>query len=453
MFTVTSAYLVVETVVRLGTDVGVVHFVATARARGQRHLVADVLWASLVPVLAAAVVGAVAAVAVTRLVIHSLGEVTPGLHPWAISVIVAVAVPVGALYDLLTAATRGLGTARPTVVVERLVRPVLQVVGVVVAVAVGAGALGLVLAWLAPYAVGFLVMTGWVRQLLHQEEVPVRSQGWRAMMPEVWRFTLPRSFASVVQQLLQRLDILLVGALLGAPAAAVYTGATRFVVVGQLGNQALSFTFQPQLARLTARRELPAARSLFRLSTVWIVGLTTPLYLAVCVASPLLAKLLGAHYSSAVPTMVIVTAAMLVASACGMVDVVLITMGRTTWNLWNTVVSLVVNIGIDLWLIPRIGIKGAAIGWAVAIVGNNVVPAWQVRRAFGFTPLSALWLRLLVVAALLFGALPEAVSLAVGAHLAPVLVTLVVALAGYLALVWRWREELAIDTLLARRRA
>jgi O-antigen/teichoic acid export membrane protein len=452
VFTVTSAFLLVETIVRLGTDGGVVHFVATALGRGQRQQVADVIWASLVPVLGAAVLGGGIAILVTLAVIGSLNVDTAAVHTRWVAATVALTLPFAAVHDLATAATRGLGSSRPTVVVERVARPVLQLVGVIAAVLFHAGPRGLVLGWLAPYVVVAPWTVLWLARLLRRHGIPLRSSRWPSRFVPVWRFTLPRSLASVTQILLQRLDIILVGALLGGPAAAVYTGATRFVVVGQLGNQAMSFAFQPQLARLISRGQLAEAKVLFRMSTAWIVGLTAPLYLAVCVTSPLLVRLLGSHYRSGLSSLLVVTGAMLVANACGLVDMVLITMGRTTWNLANTVASLVVNIAIDLVLIPQIGIVGAAIGWATAIIGSNLVPAVQIHRAFGFSPFSSWWARLLAVAGVGFGVIPGIVLAVAGPHVAPLVVALVVVTAAYVAVVWRWRGALAVDQLVPSRR-
>jgi O-antigen/teichoic acid export membrane protein len=336
--------------------------------------------------------------------------------------------------------------------VERLLRPVLQTVGVVLAVAAGGGASVVVVAWVLPYAVTAPIMAVILRRLLVAQGVPRRTGRWRGVFREVWQFTLPRSMTGILQILLQRLDIVLVGALLGAPAAAVYTGATRFVVVGQLGNQAISYVFQPQLADLLSRGKTGEARELFRVSTAWIVGLNAPLYLAVCLSSPLLVRLLGPRYHAGLASMVVVTGAALIGSSCGLVDFVLITMGRTSWNLWNTFAALTVNLVIDLTLIRPLGIIAAAIGWAAAILINNLVPLVQVHRAFGFTPVSTLWWRMLTLTGAAFGVLPGLALLVAGPSLFAVVGALVVGGAGYLAVIWRWRDVLGLDQLLARGR-
>jgi O-antigen/teichoic acid export membrane protein len=447
VFTATAIYVLIETLSNAGTGVGLVHFISSDLARGERHRIPQVVWASLVPVAAISLVGAALTVAVSPVLLRALGTAAINRHADTAMVIVAIGIPIGALYDALTAATRGLGSARPTVLVEKIGRPLLQGIGVFIAAASGASSVVLVVAWVAPYAIAAPVMAVWFVRMMRSAGVPLYSAQWPQSLRPVWSFTAPRALTGVFQVLLQRLDILLVGGILGASAAAVYTGATRFVVVGQLGNQAVSYAFQPQLARLVATQRLEEARELFRVSAAWIVGLCGPLYMAVCVTAPWLVQLLGAKYQAGVWTMVVVTGTMFVGNACGLVDVVLVTLGRTSLNMLNVAVALVLNVSIDVVLIPHIGIIGAAIGWAVAILVNNVLPVIQVHRSNGFTPFSRLWLQALISIGLLFGVLPGIFLLIFGSKSVLVIPALVVATGIYLVIVWRRREVLNLGRI------
>src|SRR5207302_8273143 len=58
--------------------------------------------------------------------------------------------------------------------------------------------------------------------------------------------------------------------------------------------------------------------------------------------------------------MVTLPVAMLAGNAFGQVDVVLITSGRSSGNLANALLILVTNAGLDLLLVPKYGIAGAA---------------------------------------------------------------------------------------------
>ena len=84
--------------------------------------------------------------------------------------------------------------------------------------------------------------------------------------------------------------------------------------------------------------------------------------------------------------MVILGLTMLLATGCGQVDMVLVTTGRSSWSLLNGLLAVGVNVGLDVLLIPRYGITGAAIGWSAAIALTNLMPLAQVAATVRLHP-------------------------------------------------------------------
>src|SRR6185369_5165767 len=123
------------------------------------------------------------------------------------------------------------------------------------------------------------------------------------------------------------------------------------------------------------------ANHLYQVATGWLVLVTWPISLLVVLFAPLYLGLFGAGYRAGAPVVLVLAAAMLVATGCGMVDMVLAMAGRTSWNLLNVLVALAVTVGLDVLLIPRLGALGAAVGLACAMVANNLLPLIQVGRS------------------------------------------------------------------------
>jgi O-antigen/teichoic acid export membrane protein len=241
-----------------------------------------------------------------------------------------------------------------------------------------------------------------------------------------WSFTGPRSLASIAQIIIQRLDIVLVGVLIGPVQAAIYTAATRFLVAGQLGNAAISMAAQPQFTRLFAVGDRDGANAVYQATTAWLIVLTWPLYLLAVIFGPYVLVIFGHAYHAGRPVMVILGLAMLVATGCGQVDMVLITAGRSSWSLYNGLLAMVVNVGVDLILIPRLGITGAAIGWAAAIGITNLVPLVQVATAARVHPFGPGTLSAALLATVSFAAIPLAVRAIAGNGTPQVIVSLAV---------------------------
>jgi O-antigen/teichoic acid export membrane protein len=252
----------------------------------------------------------------------------------------------------------------------------------------------------------------------------------------------------VAQLAVQRVDVLLVAALGGLAPAAIYAVAGRFVVLIQFANQGISQSVQPRLAEALATGDRDTANRLYQTATGWLVLVTWPINLLVILLAPTYLRIFGEQYTSGANVVVVLASAMLVATGCGMVDMVLAMAGRTSWNLVNVLIALAVTIGLDVLLIPRLGALGAAIGLAGAMLANNLLPLVQVGRAVGLHPFGRGTRAAALLAAGCFGVLAQLVA----AVTASLTVAVLVAVTAYAAGAWRWRDHLALDAFTKIRR-
>lgn len=443
-FAATSVFLVVAMVAKLGANTGLVYFVARLRALGRPDLIGARLRTALGPVLGTALLLA----AVLWLCADPLANLVVRGNTTQTATyirILAVFLPMAALADVTLAATRGFRKMRPTVVVDLITRPLLQL-GLTVAVLAADANLGwLAVAWAAPYLPELIAALVWLRSVRRREHQAASARGAAGFgAADFWRFTGPRAVTSVVHIALQRLDIILVAALRGPEEAAMYTAATRFLVVGQLGNQAMLTVVQPRLSELLAVGDRAGAGSIYQVATAWVVLITWPVYLLAIVFSTEFLAVFGTGYTGATGVVTLLALAMLFATMCGMVDTVLNMAGRTTWTLANSVVSLVVMVGLDLLLIPRWGIIGAAVGWSAAIVVNNLLPLSQTVASLRLHPFGPGTRRAVLLAGACFGVVPAA-GMLLGPRWAAGAVA--VGAVGYAIGCHRMQRSLSLDAL------
>ena len=450
LFAATSAFLILEAVVLLGTDTGLVRWLPAHLASGRAQDVRCTLVVSLAPVLSLSAVGAATLfVAAPALAPYLVGAEHEAPMVTALRVL-ALMLPVAAVHDVLLAATRGMGTMRPTVVVENIGRLALQAGAVLGIYLFWAGALSLVLAWSLPYAVALVCSAVWLRLLLRRRAGaatgPARS--WRPVFREFWAYTAPRAVARITQTALKRSDIVLVAALSTPTNAALYTAATRFIVFGQLLVQSVQQALAPHLSALFARDEGDAARAVFQAATVWSMVPSWPIYLVTAGFAPTLMTIFGPGYEQASGVVVILSLTMLFATACGPVDSVLLMAGRSWLSLANSTVALVINLGLNFLLIPRNGIEGAAAAWSVAILVRNLLPLLQVRHYLHMWPGTTASGYVAAGALLCFGVISAVTQLAA----LPTLIAAVFVLLGgvaYLTGIWLLRGPLQLDAFRA----
>lgn len=424
-FAATSLFLIAEAVAGLGAFNGAVYFIARLRSLQAESRIPVILRAAVIPVAVCSVAAAVALVIFALPLARGLlgSQLSHGTNPAEVARalrVLAAALPFAALADTFLGASRGYRDMRPTVVVDRVGRSCLQAAGVLAAVLASSTAL-LAPLWALPYVPAGVAAWLWLRRIQRRRstghpdpEAPATSTPVTATVGGFWRFTAPRALASVAQIVIQRLDIVLVAVMRGPAEAAVYTAATRFLVVGQLANAAISMAAQPQLTHLFAVRDRPGANAVYQATTAWLIVLTWPLYLLAMIYGPEVLAVFGRSYQAGSSVMLILGLAMLVATGCGQVDMVLITTGRSSWSLINGLLAVAVNVALDLALIPRYGIAGAAIGWAAAIAVTNLVPLVQVAVAARVHPFGPGTAVACLLCALSFGAIPVAVRATAG---------------------------------------
>lgn len=443
-FSLTSVFVIAAAVARLGVPTGLIYFLARHRTTGEQNLIRALVRQAVVVVTGVAVaLGVLGVLAAGPLADALVGTRSDGAV--ALVRLLACCVVFAALTDVGVGATRGLGVNRPTVLVDRIGRPLAQVL---LALGLGLGgvhgALGLGVAWVLPWVPAAAVVLLWARHL--RRGVEERSGHGAAgglepgQLRAFWAFTAPRSLGSIAQLALQRADIILIGVLRGPRDAAVYTAATRFLVFGQLLSNSIGTTIQPKLAQLMVTDDRQGARSVYQVATVWLVLSSWPVYLLSTVYAHELLSIFGHGYRTGSGVIVVLSLISLVATASGTVSVVLAMAGRASWTMANSFGALAVDLVLNVLLIPRFGILGAAFAWAAAIAVNNVVPLVQLSLSLGLHPFGRASATATAVATLSYGAVPLAVRVLLGAGVGSALVAALLGTVVYAALVWHWRN-------------
>jgi O-antigen/teichoic acid export membrane protein len=458
-----ALFLILSSAAALGSDVGLSRMVPRYRALGRVRDLRRGLRVGLWPVAAAGCLLGVLTwgyAAELADLFSRHGEAETAQLAGFIRAFAAF-VPVSALSLATFAATRGFATMRPTVYLDKVARPALQPALVLVAILAGAGSTGIALAYLGPYLPALAAGLVWTGLLLrraerrHEDDAAPPASPPGRLWAEFWRFTGPRGLAAIFQTTSLWLNTLLIGALRSVKEAGVYAASSRYLAMAAMAAVAIRQVLAPKLSELLARRSSGRAAVAYETTTSWMVALNWPIYLTLLTFGPVLLEVFGREFAGGDVVLVVLAATMLVATAVGPVDVVLLMGGRSSLNLLNTVLSLGANLALNFVLTPRWGLAGAAVAFAAGILLNNLLPLAQVWRSMGLHPFGSGTATAAALSAVSFGL----VGLAVRALAGPTVAGLVAyAVAGgglYAALLWRFRDRLAWEALrgVLRRRA
>jgi O-antigen/teichoic acid export membrane protein len=287
-----------------------------------------------------------------------------------------------AVADALLYATMGFQRMRPNALVKLVAEPVVRLVAVTALVAVGLGVVGA--------ALGLLVSSGvqaalaWIalRRLAGRWYVgPARHQ-----LGALCAFSLPTGLGSFMSMGLAWADSLIIGAYRSSGDVGVYQIATRIVMLATFVIPAVSLAFAPRIATLAQRGDHLSLNKAYIGVTTWTLRLSMPAFVVLAVFASDVLRVFGPEFAaaSAVTVVLLIGAAWNAWTGPGMQ---MLTMsGHPVWGAVNNGFGLALNIALNLVLIPRFGITGAAWAWTAALVAMNLARLVQVHHLLGMWP-------------------------------------------------------------------
>jgi O-antigen/teichoic acid export membrane protein/O-antigen ligase len=164
-----------------------------------------------------------------------------------------------------------------------------------------------------------------------------------------------------------RLDVAILGALVGPGTLGVYAVASKYAELLRLPGLAITYVLYP---RLTARDHKDAARDVAALLPR-AFALTALAAIPLAAAVPLLPDVYGQAFASAMIPAYILLFGLIGEGVAGLVSAYLYAVGRPGANSLALGVSVVVTIALDVTLIPRYHAVGAAAASATAYLTSS----------------------------------------------------------------------------------
>jgi len=451
-FSALALFSILAAVGDLGADWGLNRMVPKLRAEGRVADVRRLLQVSLVPVLIWSIVLAVVLFAfapqLASLVSHgrSTAEIARFVR------ILAPFLPVATLIPVLIAGTRGFDSVLPLVTIANIAVPAARLLLLPVLLGAGLGLVSVALAWALPLTLGAL---GILWSLLALAERYRRQRGSdprsapptpvRDLARDFWRFTAPRSVAAAFAVIVLWLDVLLVGGLVSTREAGIYAVASRYMTIAGYASGAIGGTIAPQTARLITAGRMADLKHLYQRGTAWVMAMAWPVSIGTILFAPLLMRLFGRTFVTGSTALAILSIGMLVSTATGNNGVVLAMTGGSGFSLVIATVSVVVNVALNLALIPHFGINGSATAWTLTLVINNALGAGALWHRFRLHPLSRAYGEVALASFLCIGVLGAVCRVTLGASVKSLVLVSVIGGSAYVGFLWWRRRELGFD--------
>ena len=303
----------------------------------------------------------------------------PGLQPGIL--LVAVAVTAVTIEGAALAATQGWRSQRAFTLIGQILDPGLRLVLTALALWFGFGLMGSLWAIvISTWTAAILSVIALLRRMRRVERARPRydPRPMASFAVVSWASTLATTG-------LVWADALLLGYLASVEDVGLYTVATRLVGLAIFVLNPINSAFVPNVAHLYHLGDRQGVDTAYGAVNRWILRLSVPAFIMLLAFPKDLLGLFGDDYTvaSAAAVTVVLAIGQLANAAAGPSGSVLNMTGLVKLSLVDNMAVLVLNISLNLVLIPLYGVMGAALAWTVSLILVNGTKYFQVRRILG----------------------------------------------------------------------
>lgn len=373
-----AAIKLLSVVATLGLDVTAVRYVAMHLAAGDRTAAASSIRYSVKLSGLTSTAVAIATILGAQWVAGWFGA--PALAD--VLRVMAVGLPFIVVESVLIGASRGTGRMRSYVYVDQILDGTLRLGLVVLVLLMGASAAGAALASTATSVVTLCAAAFVTRRFLTGDATSAVLDKRALVRFSAFQWGTVLAGAGTLWA-----DTLLLGLWRPPQDVAAYSVATRTVALGLVFVLPVAIAFQPVIGRLHTTGDIGQLGKMYSFATrLAVIFGVPPLLLVALLASPILTLFYGQSYARAAVPLAMLAAAQLVNAATGPCGYVITMIGRADVTFRINALVVVVNVALNIVLIPEYGMVGAGAAWALAVVLSNGLRLLQVWKNLRIQP-------------------------------------------------------------------
>lgn len=289
-------------------------------------------------------------------------------------------VPVLALSSLRQAVLRGLGSIAQALAPEWLLRPLIFIALLAGAAAIlpsplqASTALSFNLAaTIAAFAMGAFWQHRAISPHLRGSKPVYRDREWLSV-------AAPLLLIVGLNLISSRIDVIMLGMLSEIENVGIYSAASRVADVVVFGLVSANAIAAPMIARLHSTGRHEELQKIVRLASKGIFLLTLPIALVLLIFGHQILGLFGQEFSAGYPVLVILVCGQLVNALAGPVGYLMTMTGHQNHAARIVSISALMNLTLNVLLIPLWGMLGAAVANALSTATWNILMLRFVKK-------------------------------------------------------------------------
>jgi len=293
----------------------------------------------------------------------------------SVLIVFAIAIPFNALTLVSAFATQGFKRLKYKTMVTQFLNPTLILGSMIICFWFISIESSIMIPMLVTGVIGFFVMIFVLKRVsgVSNDQI-IKSKIDSTLL----KFSYPLMFVTILQTFMHWMDILMLGYFTDATTVGLYHPAAR--TAGLLQALLLSFLsiYSPMIAQFHAAGEKGKMADIYKLVSRWLLMCAIPISAVFVIFPDKVLLLFGAEYVSSAKVLVLLTAATFIQAVLGAAGPTLSMSGHTKLVLWNSIGAFGLNFGLNIYLIPKYGIMGAAMATFISLTFVGLIRTIEV---------------------------------------------------------------------------
>lgn len=363
----------------IGLQDGVARFIGIYRSRGDSKKVRGTIKAAIRISIITSLILALIIYFTSNIISIKIFRMPGLLQPLRIF---TIALPFFVLINIFVSIFRGFGNVRVKVIYSDFLLNFLRVVFVVAAIYLGFKLDGIAAAFILLIFIICVLLS--IRTFKTYSFANAEPQTKKLLL-----FSVPLLMQGIIGILMSWTDTIMLGYFTTAGQVGLYNAASPIAKLLTIALASLVFLHIPIASSLYAKRSYDEIRRIYTIVTKWVLVITLPaFFLFFLFPSTTIATLFGVKYIPASTALQILSIGFIVHVLFRPNGATLTVIGKPKILMFNSIVGGVLNILLNLFLIPRYGIEGAALATAISFTFFNLLTSSQLYIMMRIIPLS-----------------------------------------------------------------
>lgn len=201
---------------------------------------------------------------------------------------------------------------------------------------------------------------------------------------QIIRFSSPMMLSSLMLFLLNWIAIFMLGFMTTTREVGIYNLAYKLASLAMLVIISMNVVLAPKIAELYKLNQISELHKTIKNATRIVFLLTIPIVLFLVIFSEFVLNLFGANFVEGKTALIIISIGVLLNVMTGNVDQILNMTNNQKTLQSITVFGFFLNVVLNIFLIPKYGINGAAISSLFTNVVFNLICLFYIKKKLGF---------------------------------------------------------------------